>query len=99
MGTEASRGEGIAEQIGGKIKQGIGKVIGNEQMQAEGEVKEQKGEAREETAKAGERAEGSVEEAKGTVKNRVGAVVGDTQMQAEGKAKELEGEARKKANE
>jgi len=46
MGNVANRGEGKAEQIGGKIKQGIGKIIGNEQMQAEGKAKELKGEAR-----------------------------------------------------
>jgi hypothetical protein len=32
--NEQKRAEGAAEEIGGKIKQGIGKVIGNEQMQA-----------------------------------------------------------------
>jgi uncharacterized protein YjbJ (UPF0337 family) len=99
MGNIANRGEGQAEQIGGKIKKGIGKVIGNEQMEAEGRAKELKGEAREETAKAGERTKGTVEEVTGAIKNRVGAVIDNEQMQAEGKAKELKGEARQKANE
>ncbi len=99
MGSVASRGEGVAEQIGGKIKQGIGAVTGNERMQAEGKEKELKGEAREEAAKAAERSKGAVEEVAGAVKNRVGAVIDNEQMQAEGKAKELKGEARQKANE
>jgi uncharacterized protein YjbJ (UPF0337 family) len=98
MGNVADRGEGVAEQVGGKIKQGVGKLIGNEQMEAEGKAKELKGEAREETAKAGERSKGAVEEVVGAVKNRVGAVIDNEQMQAEGKAKELKGEARQKAN-
>jgi uncharacterized protein YjbJ (UPF0337 family) len=98
MGNATNRGEGVAEQIGGKIKQGIGRVIGNEQMQAEGKAKELKGEAREESAKASERAEGKVQEVAGAIKNRVGAVIDNEQMQAEGKAKELEGEARQKLN-
>ena len=98
MGSVANRGEGVAEQVGGKIKEGIGKLTGNEQMQAEGEAKEAKGEAREEAAKASERAKGTTQELGGTVKNRVGAAIGNEQMQAEGKAKELEGEAREKAN-
>ncbi|HVH46478.1 MAG TPA: CsbD family protein [Labilithrix sp.] len=98
MGNAANRGEGIAEQVGGKIKQGVGKVIGNEQMQAEGKAKELKGEAREESAKAAERTKGKVEEVAGAIKNRVGAVIDNEQMQAEGKAKELKGEARQKAN-
>jgi uncharacterized protein YjbJ (UPF0337 family) len=98
MSNAAKRGEGVAEQVGGKIKHGIGKVIGNEQMQAEGKAKELKGEAKEEAAKASERTKGKLEEVKGAVKNRVGAVIDNEQMQAEGKAEELKGEARQKAN-
>ena len=98
MGNAANRGEGMAEQVGGKIKQGIGKVIGNEQMEAEGKAQELKGEAREEAAKAGERTKGKVEEVTGAIKNRVGAAIDNEQMQAEGKARELKGEARQKTN-
>lgn len=98
MGSIAKRGEGIAEQVGGKIKEGVGKVTGSEQMQAEGAAQEAKGEAHEEAAKAGERAQGATEELAGTLKNRAGALIGNEQLQAEGKAKELEGEARQKAN-
>jgi uncharacterized protein YjbJ (UPF0337 family) len=98
MSNASKRGEGAAEQLGGKIKKNIGKVIGNEQMEAEGIVKEKKGEAKQEAAKASERTKGKVEEITGAVKNRVGAVIDNEQMEAEGKAKELEGEARQKAN-
>jgi uncharacterized protein YjbJ (UPF0337 family) len=98
MSNAANRGEGIAEQVGGKIKQGVGKIIGNEQMEAEGKAKELKGEAKEEAAKGAERTKGKVEEVKGAVKNRVGAVIDNEQMQAEGKVEELKGEARQKAN-
>jgi uncharacterized protein YjbJ (UPF0337 family) len=99
MSNESKRAEGAAEEIGGKIKKGIGKVIGNDQMEAEGIVKEKKGEAKQEAAKASERTKGKVQEVAGAVKNRVGAVIDNEEMQAEGKAKELEGEARQKANE
>jgi uncharacterized protein YjbJ (UPF0337 family) len=99
MSNESKRAEGAAEEIGGKIKKGLGKLIGNDQMQAEGIVKEKKGEAKQEAAKASERTKGKVEQAVGAVKNRVGAVVDNEQMEAEGRAKELEGEARVKANE
>lgn len=98
MSNQANKGEGVAEQIGGKIKQGIGKLTGDEQMTEEGRAKEAKGVAREETAKAGERTKGAIDEAVGAVKNRVGAVIDNAKMQHEGKAKELEGEARQKAN-
>ncbi|MBA2541662.1 MAG: CsbD family protein [Deltaproteobacteria bacterium] len=99
MSNASKRGEGAAEELGGKIKKTIGKVIGNDQMEAEGLVKEKKGEAKQEAAKAAERTKGKVEEIVGAVKNRVGAVIGSEEMQVEGKAKELEGEARQKANE
>ena len=99
MSNQSKRSEGVAEEIGGKIKKGIGKIIGNEQMEAEGLVKEKKGEAKQEAAKSAERTKGKVEEIVGAVKNRVGAVIDNEQMQAEGKAKELKGEARQKANE
>ena len=62
MGNAANRGEGAAEELGGKIKKTVGKVIGNEQMEAEGKAKELKGEAKQEAAKAGERTKGEVEE-------------------------------------
>jgi uncharacterized protein YjbJ (UPF0337 family) len=99
MSNQSKRAEGAAEELGGKIKKNIGKVIGNAQMEAEGIVKEQKGEAKQEAAKTSERTKGKIEEIVGTVKNRVGAVIDNEQMQAEGKAKELKGEARQKANE
>jgi len=84
--------------VGGKIKQGVGKLIGNEQMEAEGKAKALEGKAREEAAKAAERTKGKVEEVVGAVKNRVGAVIDNEQMEAEGKVKELKGQARQKTN-
>ncbi len=98
MSNASKRGEGLAEEVGGKIKGVVGKVIGNEQMQAEGKAKELKGQAEQEAAKASERIKGKVEEVAGAIKNRVGAVIDNEQMQVEGKAKELKGEARQKAN-
>ncbi len=65
MSNASNRGEGAAEELGGKIKKAVGKVIGNEQMEAEGKAKELKGEARQESAKAGERVKGKVEERPG----------------------------------
>jgi uncharacterized protein YjbJ (UPF0337 family) len=98
MSNASKRSEGAAEKLGGKIKGTIGKLIDNEQMEAEGRAKEVKGAAKEEAAKSAERGKGKVEEATGALKNRVGAVIDNEQMQAEGKARELKGEARQKAN-
>jgi uncharacterized protein YjbJ (UPF0337 family) len=49
MSNESNKSEGVAQQVGGKIKHGIGKLIGNEQMEAEGKAKELEGEARQKT--------------------------------------------------
>ena len=51
MSNANNRAEGVAEEIGGKIKNKVGAVIGNEQMQAEGKVKELEGEARQKANK------------------------------------------------
>jgi uncharacterized protein YjbJ (UPF0337 family) len=98
MSNASKRSEGMAEEVGGKIKSAVGKLVGNERMQAEGKAREAEGKAKQEAAKAAERAEGKTEEVVGTVKNRVGAAVGNDRMQAEGKVEELKGEARQQSN-
>ncbi|MDP2317039.1 MAG: CsbD family protein [Pseudomonadota bacterium] len=98
MSNLTDRGEGMAEELGGAIKKNVGKLIGNEQMELEGKVKEMKGQARQEVAKASERTKGKVEEVVGAVKNRVGAVIDNEQMQVEGKLKEIKGQARQDSN-
>jgi uncharacterized protein YjbJ (UPF0337 family) len=98
MSNASKRGEGAAEELGGSIKKTVGKVIGNEQMEAEGYAKEVKGKLQQEQVKTQERAKGVFEEATGALKNRVGKVIDNEQMAAEGRARELKGEARQKAN-
>jgi uncharacterized protein YjbJ (UPF0337 family) len=98
MSNESQKGEGKAQQLGGKIKAGIGRIVGDDVMEAEGRAKEAEGVAREEGAKAAERAKGAVEKAVGAVKNRVGHVIDNEKMAAEGKIKELKGEARERHN-
>jgi uncharacterized protein YjbJ (UPF0337 family) len=98
MSNASKRGEGAAEEVGGKIKEVVGKAVGSERIEAEGHATKVKGQAKQEAAKAAERGKGKVEEVVGAAKNRVGALVGNEQMEAEGRVKELEGEARQKAN-
>jgi uncharacterized protein YjbJ (UPF0337 family) len=98
MSHTSDKGEGIAQQVGGKIKRAVGHVIGDDEMETEGEAKELEGKVRVEGAKAAERTKGKVEEVVGAVKNRVGAVIDNDQMQAEGKGQELKGQARQKSN-
>jgi uncharacterized protein YjbJ (UPF0337 family) len=98
MSNAGKRAEGAVEEIGGKIKNAAGKLIGNEQLQAEGKGQELKGQAKQEAAKAGERVKGAAEHAAGAVKGGVGALIDNEEMEAEGRAKELKGDARREAN-
>ena len=69
MSIESKRGEGAAEELGGTIKEVAGKVLGNEQMEAEGRAKEVPGEAKQ-AAKAAGRTAGKVKEIKGEAKQK-----------------------------
>ncbi|QQR73377.1 MAG: CsbD family protein [Holophagales bacterium] len=98
MSHASKRAEGAAEELGGKIKQAVGHVLGNDAMEASGKARKLEGQAKQEAAKSAERVQGKVEELTGALKNRVGALLGNEQMQVEGKVKELKGEARQEAN-
>ena len=43
MGSLTDKIKGVSNQAGGKAKEGLGKAIGNEQMQAEGMAQQVKG--------------------------------------------------------
>jgi uncharacterized protein YjbJ (UPF0337 family) len=98
MGSGPERVKGKAEEIKGTLKEGVGDLIDNEQMQAEGHAEKVTGQARQDVAKAGERVKGIGEELGGKVKGAVGSLIGNEQMRVEGKAKELKGKGRQKAN-
>lgn len=92
------RVEGKVQEIAGSLKKGVGRLIGNEQMEAEGKVKEMRGQAHQEKAKAGQRVKGAVEELTGSAKKHIGQAIDNEQMEAEGKVKEMTGQARRKLN-
>ena len=98
MSNQSDKSEGTAEKIGGAIKKNVGKLVGDEVMEAEGHAKELRGEARIEGAKAGERVKGKLEEVGGAIKNRVGRLIDDDEMAEEGKETELTGEKRQQSN-
>ena len=98
MTNSDDRAKGKMEELGGKVKSGVGSAIGNEQMEAEGRATELKGETRQESAKAAERGKGAMEELGGKVKSGVGSAIDNEQMEAEGRADELKGNARQRAN-
>lgn len=45
MGSTKDKVTGLANEAAGNIKQGVGKAVGSERMQAEGKAQELKGEA------------------------------------------------------
>ena len=52
MGSGTDKIKGVANQAGGKIKEGVGKAIGNEQMQAEGMGQQVKGKVQQKVGEA-----------------------------------------------
>ena len=52
MGNEGKRIEGAAEVLGGKIRGGVGKLIGDKQMQVTGKACVIEGKAKQQLAKA-----------------------------------------------
>ena len=98
MDNGTKRVKGKVEEIKGTLKEGVGDLIDNEQMQAEGHAEKVTGQARQDVAKAEERVKGMGEQLVGTTKGAVGRLIGNEQMRVEGKAKELKGKGRRKAN-
>jgi uncharacterized protein YjbJ (UPF0337 family) len=88
--TEAEEDEMAdkANELRGNIKEGAGKLLDNEQMEAEGK-------AEKEAAVARRRTEGAADEAKGHVKSAVGDLTDNEQWQAEGEADKLKGKAKR----
>lgn len=98
MSNTSKRVEGAVQELSGKIKAGLGKLTGNERLEAEGRATALKGKATQEGAKAIERVKGKVQEVAGSIKAGAGDLVDDKSMEVEGHAKELEGKARQALN-
>ena len=73
MSNASKRGEGAVEELGGKIKQTVGSVIGNDKMEAEGHAKKVEGHGKQEAAKAAERVKGKVDEIKAEARQKANA--------------------------
>jgi uncharacterized protein YjbJ (UPF0337 family) len=53
----ADETKGKGEHVGGKIKEGLGDLLGDREMQREGKLEQQKGEAEQDEARARKKAE------------------------------------------
>ncbi len=76
------------DEMKGDVKEGWGKLTGNERVEAEGE-------AEADTARAKRHAKGALEEAGGHLKEGVGHALGDESLEAQGKADRLRGASKR----
>ncbi|GBU17974.1 MULTISPECIES: CsbD family protein [Methylobacterium] len=70
MSSTTDKIKGLANEAAGNVKQGIGKVTGNEKLQAEGKAQELKGEAQQTVGKAKDGIKGAAQKASDAV-NRI----------------------------
>jgi uncharacterized protein YjbJ (UPF0337 family) len=75
------------DELKGNVKQGWGKLTGDERTEAEGEAQATK-------AKAARETKGALQQAGGSIKEGVGRVTGDEALEAEGKADRLRGKSK-----
>jgi len=76
------------DEFKGSVKEGAGKVTGNERMEAEG-----RGEK--EMAKAERNVKGAANQVKGGVEQTIGKLTGDEETRAEGKFDSAKGDAQR----
>jgi uncharacterized protein YjbJ (UPF0337 family) len=86
MRNDSKRAEGAAEELGGKIRAGFGKFIGNEQMQVSGKACELEGMAKQHAPKAVEHVQARMVKFVGAVRYRVGAMIENEHPRIESRA-------------
>lgn len=74
------------DELKGNVKEGVGKLTGNERLEAEGDAKADAAKARRET-------KGAMRQVGGKVKEAVGDLTGNERLEAEGEADQLRGKA------
>ncbi len=76
------------DELQGQIKQGVGTLTGNEEMEREGATQSEK-------ARLQREAEGAIDKATGTVEEKVGQATDDTGTELKGKARQVEGDVKR----
>jgi uncharacterized protein YjbJ (UPF0337 family) len=66
MGSKTDQIKGYANEVGGKLKQGAGKVIGNDRLRAKGAAQVAKGDAQ----KAVGKAKGAIKDVAGKIADK-----------------------------
>ena len=73
------------DELQGQIKQGLGTLTGNEELERDGAAQTEEARLKRET-------EGAIDTAAGTVEEKVGEVTGDTETELKGKTRQVEGD-------
>lgn len=76
------------DEIKGKVKQSVGSLTGNDDMEREGEAEAN-------VAKAEREVEGTVDQTVGSAKETVGDLTDDPELELEGKARKTEGDIKR----
>lgn len=76
------------DETKGSIKEGLGKVTGNQDMQAEGR-------AEHDTAKGRREVKGAANQIKGNIEEGLGKVTGDDETRARGTADRIKGDTQR----
>jgi uncharacterized protein YjbJ (UPF0337 family) len=76
------------DELKGDAKEGVGKVTGNERLEAEGKAESA-------SAKASREVKGAGNQAKGKIEETVGKATGNDEMQAHGVADQLKGDGQR----
>ena len=76
------------DEFKGNVKQGVGKMTGSEDMEAEGK-------AEHDTAKASREVKGMGNQVKGSVEEGLGKVTGDDETRARGTADRIKGDTQR----
>ena len=71
-------------ELQGQIKQGLGTLTSNEELERDGAAQTEQARSKRET-------DGAIDQAAGTVEEKVGDVTGDTETELKGKARQVEG--------
>jgi uncharacterized protein YjbJ (UPF0337 family) len=96
--STGEKAKSAVQHTKGKVKEGVGRAVGNERLTAEGQADQAAGKVRHETAKAGQSVKQTAKGASGKVKETTGKAVGNESLTVEGKAEQLAAKAKKKIN-
>jgi uncharacterized protein YjbJ (UPF0337 family) len=98
MSTAGQKAKAAADTTKGKVKEGVGRAVSNERLEAEGRADQAAGTVRHKAAQAGESVRQTAKGASGQVKETAGKAVGNESLTVKGKAEKAAADLKKKVN-